>query len=110
MKAGKYRNFITLERQSTTQDSGGQQVRTFTTLASGIPASIESPNGREYMLASGEKASITLKVSMRSRSDITPRTSDRISYSSRYFDIHAILPDPRGDEWVMMCSEAKQTT
>ena len=73
-------------------------------------ASIEPVSGREFLATSGEQAVVTHKIQMRARDDFTLRPDDRVSYSSRVFDIIAILDElEQGRVWNIMAVESRQT-
>ena len=110
MRAGRMRHSVTLQRQASTQDAWGQQTNTWTDLGTCF-ASIEPVRGREYFVASGEKANVTHELRMRARSDISPRPDDRVSFGTRNFDIQSVLNlSEHGREWVFMCIEDLHTT
>lgn len=103
MRAGRLRASITVQRQATTQDSYGQRNNTWTTLLT-TRASIEPISGREFFLQSGEQAEVSTRIRLRySVAADTIRPSDRIAADGKIYNIHAIMPDPKSRELLLMC-------
>ena len=89
MEAGKLRHIIDIQQQSTTQDSYGEAVDTWTNLYSSVYASIEDMKAREFY--SGEKlnSEITHKIRIRYKASILPKM--RVKFGTRYFNIETIV-------------------
>lgn len=105
MQAGTLRHHVELQRVSVTPDSHGDQVKTWTTLASAW-ASIEPLSGREFLQASQVMSDVTVRIKLRGRPDITLTPKDRVKYGTRLFDIrHVVDWGGRGVEWHLMCTE-----
>jgi SPP1 family predicted phage head-tail adaptor len=94
---------VTIERQSTSQDTAGQQVDTWTEIGQEW-VTINPVTGREYFNASGERAEVTHRIRMVYGRTVAPR--DRIVYGARIFDIKSVLNlDERNRELELMVSE-----
>lgn len=103
MEAGKLRHRVDLQRVAVTRDTHGDQVKTWTTLAT-VWASIEPLSGREFLSASQVMADVTARIKIRGGIDLTPK--DRVVFGSRVFDIrHVIDWGSRGVETHLMCTE-----
>lgn len=73
MQAGALDRRVTIERATVTQDSAGQQIRTWGVLAT-VWASVRPLRGAEAMMAMQVHATQTLEVSIRYREGIDPTT------------------------------------
>lgn len=103
MRAGKLRHSITIQQQSTTQDSYGQQVETWTNVAT-VWASVEPLRGKEYFESKQEKAEVTTKITMRYRDGILPKM--RVVFGSKTYDIQDVINlEERDRELHLMCLE-----
>jgi SPP1 family predicted phage head-tail adaptor len=110
LKSGRMNSFTTLKRMSLTQDTAGQQTRTWTKLGTQM-AAIDPVRGREYFAASGEKADVTHEIRMRARTDIALTPRDRVYVGTRIFDVKSVLDlNDDGREWLLMCIENVHTT
>ena len=99
---------VSFEGRGSAQDSVGQQSTTWTTLGTAM-AAIEPIRGREYYIASGDKADVTHEVRLRALPMfLKPR--DRMKYGTRIFDIKSVIDvSERDREWLLMCVEALHT-
>jgi SPP1 family predicted phage head-tail adaptor len=104
MRSGRLRHAATIERQSTTPDSFGQLVDTWSTIAHRT-VSVEPLNGREYFNASGESSEITTRIRMRYDEDTAEiKPFDRIMIDGRTYDIVSVINvQQRNRELVLMC-------
>ena len=94
---------VTIERQSTSQDTAGQQLDSWAEVGKEW-VSIKPVTGREYFNASGERSEVTHRIRMVYGRTVAPR--DRIVYGSRTFDIKSVLNlDERNRELELMVSE-----
>lgn len=93
----------TVQRQSSGQSATGQPNGAWTDLSQEW-TQIEPVSGREYFNASGERAEITHKLTMRAGRSYAPR--DRVVYGSRVFNIRSVLNrEERGRYLDLMCTE-----
>jgi len=103
MRAGRMRHRVTIQQQSTTQDTYGQPANTWADVAT-VWAAVEPIRGKEYFDASQDNAETTTRVRMRYRSGITQDM--RISFDSRLYNIQSIIrPREIHHEMELMCSE-----
>jgi len=104
MRIGELRHRVTIQSATETQDSYGQAVLSFSTLATRW-ASIEQLSGREFFDASKVAAEVTHRVRIRYMTGITPKM--RVVYGSRTFEIVAITnPEERNIALDLLCKEA----
>lgn len=103
MQAGELRNRITIQKQVSTQDSFGQQVETWTDIAT-VWSNINPIAGREFFAAETVNSEITHKIRIRFRSDITPDM--RVVYQSRMFFIQTVINEyEKNTVLQLMCKE-----
>lgn len=105
MRSGRLRHRVTIERRTTTTDAHGDQLDTWTTMAT-VWAAIEPLNGREYFAASGEASEVTARIRLRYQSELAGMTTaDRVTHNGVNYDIRSVInPEQRGMELVLMCS------
>lgn len=105
MRIGPLRHRVTIQRNTPAQNSFGEPVASWSALAT-IWANVLPSSGRENFIASGEQelATITHRVQMRYRNDLTPKM--RIVWDGRNLDIESVQ-DPSGKrEYLMvLCRE-----
>lgn len=105
MKAGKLRHRVTLQRAVTTADGHGDQVRTYSDLAT-VWADVEAIGGREFLSAQHVQADVTSRITLRARPGLTLTPADRIVWGTRTFDIrHVIDMQGRSREWQVLATE-----
>lgn len=90
MNPGKLRHRITFQERTTTQDSYGQPLLTWTDVAT-VWGAVEPLNGRELMAAEAVQSEITHQVVIRYRPGITAKM--RVLYGTRVFDIQNVLDE-----------------
>lgn len=96
MRAGTLRHRVTIQQATETQNSYGEIVQTWTTVAT-VWGAIEARGMRESFTASQQFATADHVITIRHRSDVTPKM--RLVYGSRTFDIEgAVDPDGRKRE------------
>jgi SPP1 family predicted phage head-tail adaptor len=104
VEAGRLRHLISIQQQTTTQDSYGEAVNTWTDVYANIWASVEPLQGREFF--SGEKfqSEITHRIRMRYKSGLLPK--QRVKFGTRYFYVTDIInPQERNKELQLMAKE-----
>lgn len=105
MKAGRLRHRVTLQRAVTTADGHGDQVRTYSDLAT-VWADVEAIGGREFIAGAHVQADVTSRITLRARPGLTLTPADRITWGTRTFDIrHVIDLQGRSREWQVMATE-----
>jgi SPP1 family predicted phage head-tail adaptor len=87
MQPGKLDRRITIQRQTVTQDSYGQDVVTWTDLAT-VWAEVGAVRGIERFAAMQTVAEVDTRFVIRHR-DVGPK--DRISYGGRTYDIKSVI-------------------
>ena len=92
MKAGKLRYLVTVQRQTGTRDTTGNETDTWTTFAkvyAGVEPYVGSARaGREEFTGNQMVALDYTRFHMRYLAGIAPK--DRIVYNGRLFDIQAV--------------------
>lgn len=78
--AGTLRHRITIRREVDIPDGKGGFNRDWSDLATGVPAKIESVNGKEALIGRALQGINTYRITMRFRSDLLP--SDQIKTDS----------------------------
>jgi SPP1 family predicted phage head-tail adaptor len=103
MRAGTLRRQVTIQARSSTPDTFGQSVRTWTNLVT-TSADIEPLSGRELEVARAVQAEVTHQVTIRYRTGLTDAM--RVVYQGRYFNINSILDvGTRHETLQMLCTE-----
>jgi SPP1 family predicted phage head-tail adaptor len=101
--AGKLRHRVTLQTCTTTADSYGQPVETWTTLAE-VWAAIMPLRGREFFAAQQEHTDLDHRIIIRHKPGFT--AVNRVLWGSRIFDVQPpIVPEERRFEMHFMGKE-----
>lgn len=107
MESGKLKHRIELQSPTVGQDTSGEHVETFTTMAT-VKASIEPLSVREQFMAAQEHASATHRIRFRRRQALAAMDGSwRVKYGIRYFPL-AGLPinvDENNRETQLLCEE-----
>ncbi|MDR6767724.1 SPP1 family predicted phage head-tail adaptor [Acidovorax delafieldii] len=105
MRAGDLRNRITIERQTTDQDAGGQPLEVWTPMAT-VWADIRNPTGLGAIRADAQAAVVKTSIRIRWRTDI--EAGMRVVHGATVYEIGAVLPDHARREFVdLVCGGAK---
>lgn len=102
MRAGSLRHRVTLQRFRCGRDAYGGPVEDWSDVAT-VWASLEAVNGREFFAGQQAQSEVTRRIRIRYRPDVT--ADMRVIHQGTVFNIVAPLPDNRGRELVLMCSE-----
>lgn len=103
MNAGDLRQRVTIQYKTVTKDAYGQEVITWTDLAT-VWASVEPLSGREFMEGRQETAEVNTRIRIRQRTGIEPE--QRAVWGSVIYNILAvILIQTRNREIHLMCRE-----
>jgi SPP1 family predicted phage head-tail adaptor len=102
MQAGRLKNRVVIQQQSTTQDSIGQPVNTWTTYAT-VWANIIHQKGAEAIKA--DQVMSTLRASIRVRYKAGITTAMRVSYASKIYQIISIIPDAESKDYMDLVCE-----
>lgn len=110
MQAARLRQRITFESQSSSKDSFGQPVQSWSTVLT-CWAAVEPLSGRELMAARQVASEITHRVIVRYQAALAvPRTvmAYRVNFGGRYFDIReALNVEERDREVHLLCVERR---
>jgi SPP1 family predicted phage head-tail adaptor len=104
MKIGKMRHRIAIKSLSTTQDSFGEQVETYTDVCT-VWASVEPLVGKEYFVAEQANSEVSIKVRIRYRTGINDKMV--VFFGSRKLLIVSppINSYEKNRELILMCKE-----
>lgn len=86
MRAGRLRNYITIQQPTEAEDANGEIIQTWSTFAN-VWAEILPLVGKEYWSARQTVAEITGKIRLRYINGITAKM--RVLYGSKIYDIEA---------------------
>ena len=93
MRSGDLRKRVILQKRDVTLDSAGQQVTTWTTLAT-VWASIEALSVRDLLAAQAVQSEVSHKITVRYRSEFSTPVADatyRLNYNGRLFNIKGVM-------------------
>lgn len=100
--AGELNKKVVLQSYTTSQDSYGAEVKTYSDTAT-VWAKTTPLKGREYFQAKQINAEIELEIKIRYRS-VNPKM--RIKFGARYFEILSVINvDEKNEELLLMCKE-----
>jgi SPP1 family predicted phage head-tail adaptor len=102
MPAAPFRHRVTIQGFTSVSDGMGGWEQTWADLAT-VWARVEALKGEEYFAAAQMQNSVSHRVTMRYRADLTP--THRLVFEGRTLDIEAVLPDERKSRLVIMCTE-----
>jgi SPP1 family predicted phage head-tail adaptor len=104
MRAGALRNRIDIQAITRTADGMGGFTKTYVTIASSVAAAIWPISGKESIQAGQSKMTITHRIRMRYRNNM--KSSYRIKFENRYFDIESIINiNERNETLELLCRE-----
>lgn len=108
MDIGRFNKRITLQMRSSTLDSYGQEINSWSDVAT-VWANIKHVSGREKLKAGQVDSVLTHTVAVRYNPNFTPpRTVDawRISYDGRYFNITSAMNINESGKYIIFdCTE-----
>lgn len=108
IRAGTLRRRLVIEQRSTSQDTAGEPVATWTTVAT-VWGDIAPISGRELLTAQAINTEISHQITIRYQAalaDSKIMAGRRISYGGRYFNIHAVMnEDERNRVLMILASE-----
>lgn len=103
MDSSRLKRRVTIQYPSTTQDAYGQPVVGFVTLAT-VWAAVEPLTGRQLFAAKQAQSEISVKVTIRYRTDV--KTSMSIVYLTHTYQIDAVIDfEARHESLELMCTE-----
>jgi SPP1 family predicted phage head-tail adaptor len=103
MRAGSYRNKLTIQRRVESQNSAsGAITNTWGNFAT-VYGSVRALSGREYVAAGSINSEVTHEIRFRD-GNVSVTTADRVLCGGVAYDIRAVLPDERGREMLFMAT------
>ena len=93
LSAGDLTHRVTIQQLGTAQDTAGQQVQTWTAVAT-VWADVRFLNGLESIKADAPVGVVAASIRIRYRAGVLPAM--RVLYDGAFYDIKAVLPDPTG--------------
>ena len=103
MRAGELRHQVALQAPAKTFDSEGQEVITWTTVAT-VRAAVVPLTGREYFETRAVNAELTHKVTIRYRRGV--KATWRVLYGSRALEVVSVADvEERHERLELMCKE-----
>lgn len=103
MRAGELRHRVTIQRNDPTRDTFNAEVDSWNVVDT-VWAKVETPTGSQYADWNRDGASLTHKVTIRDRADITPTM--RLVWGVHILALAAPpLRDNLKRECVLLCSE-----
>ena len=105
MNAGDLRHRITIQQNTPSQNSHGEPVASWSTLAT-VWAAVEPLTGREFFTTEQVQSELSVRFRIRHRTGITPLM--RISWDSRTFTIENVIRVQENKREIhLMCSEVQ---
>jgi SPP1 family predicted phage head-tail adaptor len=103
MDSSRLKRRVTIQAPSVTQDAYGQPVVGFVTLAT-VWAAVEPLTGRQLFAAKQALSEISVKVTIRYRTDVT--TAMSVVYLTHTYQIDAVIDfEARHESLELMCTE-----
>ena len=103
MQGGRLRHRVALQSATTAKNAVGEDTRTWATFAT-VWAAVEVVGGSEYQAQEALHASLTHRVRLRYRDDVT--REQRVVWRSRELEIESVEdPDDRRRELHLLCRE-----
>lgn len=108
MQSGKLNRRVSILEQSSTQDESGQYVDTWKPILS-TWASIRAATGKEVYAASGFTSQLSHVITLRYNPAVTIRSSHRVQYQDRIFDIQEVSDRDEGRAQInLLCLERNE--
>ncbi len=101
---GRKRERFTIESGTESADSEGQPVTTWATFAT-VWARAEFLSGRELEAMQKINSEISVRFTVHYRADVTEKM--RVSWRSKYWNIHAIQATEDKFDMALMCSKVE---
>lgn len=102
MKAGTLDRKVTIQSYTTTQDSFGQEVKTWIDAYTNIPARIAPKKGDEDV--EGKQVVSTTQIELQTRfMAVDPSATMRIFYNAKYYNVLSVEEINRREGWVWRC-------
>ncbi|MEK4798058.1 phage head closure protein [Thermoactinomyces sp. FSL K6-2592] len=104
MNAGRLKHRVTLQEEVKTPDGGGGSVVTWQDVAT-VWASVEPLKGRELYAAQQVRATLTHKIIIRYRPDISVNVKMRAVYNNRIFNITSVINEQESNKTLQLLAE-----
>ena len=111
MRAGKLRNRITIQNESVTRNTVGEEIVSYVDLAT-VWAEVVGRGGQEKLIAQSNVVhdSVDYVVKIRFRDDVSLTHKQRIKYGLLYLQVLAVFDeDGTKRELVFLCSDEGET-
>lgn len=107
LRAGDLNHRLTIEQPAFTQDSSGDMVPAWSTLAE-VWGHVAPVSAREFTEANAEQSKVTARIVIRYRADVD--ASMRVMHRGKAYNIEGVLPDAEsGLEYITLaCSEGER--
>lgn len=108
MQTGRLRERITIQQESITRDSSGEQLIAWTTVATVWARVTPGASSERFLASAGQRvAEVTHTIHLRYRAGITPKM--RVSWENRILEIISVVdPDGKLRTTILMCSEEQR--
>lgn len=101
-RSGELIHRIDIQALDSGQDSTGDPVKTYTAIATGVPALVQEKDGSEIFAASQVNVRKVISVRLRYFAGLTEK--HRIVYNGLNLDIQSVInPDAKNIEHVVTC-------
>lgn len=105
MLAQRLRHRVTVQQLTVTLDEDtGAQSEAWTDFLTDEPADIVPMSGREFVASNALQAGVNTRMTIRHHAGLMARM--RVVHEGVYYDIKAILPDPKFRQYATLMCEA----
>lgn len=106
IKAEQLRHKISIQQQSTTKDSYGQSVNTWTDFATNVWSFVDPTGGSEFYAAQKINAEATANIWLRYNAGVGTKSSMRVVFGTRTFEILNAMNLQERNKWIrLVCKE-----
>lgn len=103
MRAGLLRERVTLKNKTVTQNTYGEEVITWVTLAT-VWGAVEPLSGREYLEGQSLDVEVTTRIRIRYRTGVVPESL--VVHDTHNYNVRSVMNSlERKRELVLMCTE-----
>lgn len=101
LPAGRLNQRVTLQSKSVTRDGMGNEVVTWSDVAT-VHAAVEPVRGREFVSLRAAQSDLTTRITIRYRAGVT--TAMRVLHDGATYDVREIInPRSRNESLELMC-------
>lgn len=104
MNAGTLKHRVTLQQETKVTDEGGGSTITWANVAD-VWASVEPLSGRELFAAQQVRGTLTHKIIMRYRPDISVNSKMRAVFNGRIFNITTVINSKESNDQLQLLAE-----